>query len=421
MPLFADLTPLRESSPYRHLFLGTSLASIGASITMVAVGLQIYDVTGSTFSVGLVGLFAVVPLVVLGLYGGSVVDAHDRRTIALITAVGMLVAAIGMTVQAFAQLGNVPLVYALVALQSGCYAINSPARTAIVPRLLPVRLLPAANALNGLTMGLSFMLGPLIAGFMVAWVGYGWTYLIEAIMLFVALTSLVRLPALPPTGAVRKAGLRSVWEGLVFLRQRPNLRMTFLLDLAAMVFAMPRVLFPALGVVQLGGGAQTVGILGAALAVGSVVAGVFSGPLGVVRRQGLAVIVSVVCWGLCIAVFGLIVLAAERPETGVSPLVWPAAAALALAGAADQVSAVFRMTILQAATPDGLRGRLQGVFTVVVAGGPRVADILLGAVAVVLGEPLTAVAGGVLCIVVALLLALRWRGFARYDSLDPQA
>lgn len=418
--IFADLSPLRASPAYRRLFVGTSLANIGASITAVAVGLQVYHDTGSTFSVGLVGLFAVVPLIVLGLYGGALVDAHDRRIIAIVTAVGMFIAAGAITVQAFAQVHNQWLVYALVALQSGCYAVNSPARSAIVPRLLTADLLPAANALSGLTMGLGFMLGPLLAGYLVAWVGFGWTYLIEAVMLLIALTTLVRLPPLPPTGEVRRAGLGSVLEGLSFLRGRANVRMTFMLDLAAMICAMPRVLFPALGAIYLGGGARTVGLLGAALAIGSVAAGVFSGPLGRVRRQGLAVIVAVVCWGVMISAFGVIVLGAEPPRgSAASAAIWPAAAALGLAGAADQVSAVFRMTILQAATPDGMRGRLQGVFTIVVAGGPRLADIGLGTVATLIGEPWAAIAGGLACAVVALALAVRWRGFARYDAAHP--
>lgn len=420
--LFADLTPLRESVVFRRLFYGTSLAAVSASITAVAVGLQVYDITGSTFSVGVVSLFAVVPLVVLGLYGGAVVDAHDRRTVAIGTAIGMLVAAVAITAQAFAGLDNVWLLYALVAFQSGCYAVNSPARSAIVPRLLPIRLLPAANALNGLVMGFGFMLGPLVAGYLITWVGYGWTYLIEAVMLLAALTSLAQLPALPPIGEVRRAGFASVLEGLAFLRQRANLRMTFLLDLAAMVFAMPRVLFPALGVLYLGGGARTVGLLGAALALGSVLTAVLSGPLGRVRRQGRAVIISVLCWGVFICGFGLVVAGAHPPADGaISAAIWPAAALLACAGAADQVSAVFRMTILQAATPDGMRGRLQGVFTVVVAGGPRLADVLLGAVAVLLGEPWAATVGGVGCVLVAIGLSLRWRGFARYDADHPVA
>ena len=420
MPLLADLTPLRESPAYRRMFIGYALASVGSQVTAVAVGLEIYEITGSTFNVGLMGLFAFVPLAVFGLYGGALVDAHDRRTVAVVTAVGMLVAAVGIVVQALLNLENVWLLYALVAVQSAFYAVNSPARTSIVPRLLPPHQYPAANALNGVVMGTGFLLGPLLAGFLVAGVGFTVTYLVEAVMLVIALTTLLSLPPIPPEGEVRRAGLASVLEGLRFLGTRPNVRMTFLLDLSAMVLAMPRVLFPALGAVHLGGGAQTVGILSAAFAVGSVLAGLFSGPLGQVRRQGLAVIVAVACWGLVVCCFGLVVLQAEPgPGGGAGPLLWPSVGVLAFAGVADQISAVFRMTILQSATPDNLRGRLQGVFIIVVAGGPRLGDLLLGSVAVAVGEPLTAVIGGLACILSVVLLSSIWRGFARYDAQHP--
>lgn len=239
-------------------------------------------------------------------------------------------------------------------------------------------------------------------------------------MLLVALTTLTTLPPVPPRGEVRRAGLASVLEGLRFLGTRPNVRMTFLLDLSAMVLAMPRVLFPALGALYLGGGAQTVGILAAAMAVGSVLAGLFSGPLGRMRRQGLAVLVAVACWGLVIACFGLVLTQAQPgPGGSAGSLLWPAGGVLAFAGVADQISAVFRMTILQAATPDHLRGRLQGVFVIVVAGGPRLGDLLLGAVAEATSEPVTAVLGGLACVVAVVLLAGTWRGFARYDAHAP--
>ena len=420
MPLLADITPLRQSPEYRRMFVGTSLASVGSQVTAVAVGLQLYDITGSTFAVGLLGLFAFVPLVVFGLYGGALVDAHDRRTVVVVTAAGMLVSAVGIMVQALLGLDNVWLLYVLVAVQSGFFAVNSPARSSIVPRLLPPHLLPAANALHGVVMGTGFLLGPLLAGFLVAGAGYTVTYAVEAVMLLVALTTLSTLPSIPPQGEVRRAGLASVLEGLRFLGTRPNVRMTFLLDLSAMVLAMPRVLFPALGALYLGGGARTVGILAAALAVGSVLAGLFSGPLGRVRRQGLAVLIAVACWGLVIAGFGLVVTQARPgPDGSAGALLWPAVGVLAFAGVADQISAVFRMTILQAATPDQLRGRLQGVFVIVVAGGPRLGDLLLGSVAEATNEPLTAVIGGVACVLAVLLLATIWRGFARYDANAP--
>jgi ENTS family enterobactin (siderophore) exporter len=420
--LLADLTPLRVSVPYRRMWLGASLSSVGAQLTTVAVGLQVYDLTRSTFSVGLVGLFALVPLVVMGLYGGSVIDAYDRRTVIIVSSAGLFAMAAAFVVQAALNADDVGLLYGLVAVQSACYAVNSPARTAIIPRLLSRDLLPSANALSGLSMSVGMTIGPALGGVLVASSGFVAAYSVEAVFLVVALASLVALPRLPPEGEARRSGLLSVLEGLSFLRSRPNVRMTFAVDICAMVLAMPRVLFPAIGATLLGGGATTVGVLVAAIAAGSVLAGVFSGRLGGVRWQGRAVIVSVVGWGLAITVFGLIIAAAPNrgPGAGASWWLAPAIAALAIAGACDAVSAVFRSTILQAATPDALRGRLQGIFIIVVAGGPRLGDLLLGAVSELSGEALAAIGGGLACVAIVLLLAVLQAGFSRYDARDPQ-
>jgi MFS family permease len=405
------------------MWFGSSLSAIGSMVTNVAVGLQVYDLTESTFKVGLVGLFALVPLVVLGLYGGSIIDAHDRRRVIITTSSGLLLLAVVFTVQAWLDVASLGLLYALVAIQSGLFAVNSPARTAIMPRLLPVELLPAGNALSSLSSGLGMTVGPLLAGLLVSTAGYAGTYSVEAVLLVVALTTLIALPPLPPEGDVRKSGLRSVLEGLAFLRTRPNVRMTFVVDLAAMILAMPRVLFPAIGAALLGGGATTVGILSAGIAGGSIAAGVLSGSLGQVRRQGLAVLVSVAGWGLAITGFGVVVALAPSPPADGSAgwVLWPAVGFLVLAGAADAVSAVFRMTILQAATPDNMRGRLQGVFIVVVAGGPRLGDLLLGSVAELSGEALAAIGGGIACVLVVIALGVLQPRFARYDAREPTA
>jgi ENTS family enterobactin (siderophore) exporter len=403
------------------MWVGVSLSGIGTQLTTVAVGLQVYDLTGSTFRVGLVGLFAVVPLISLGLYGGSIVDAHDRRKVVLVTSTGLLVVAAGFATQAWLEVGDVWLLYGLVAVQSGFFAVNTPARTSVIPRLLPPHLLPAANALSGLSSGVGFTLGPLLAGLLVGWWGYGGAYTAQVLLLAVALVTLFALPPLPPEGTVRRAGLGSVLEGLRYLRTRPNLRMTFFVDLAAMVLAMPRVLFPAIGAAVIGGGPTTVGLLVAGIAAGSTLAGLLSGPLGHVRRQGLAVLLAVVGWGLAITGFGVVVAVSPGPAASGAAhwSLWPAVGCLVLAGAADAVSAVFRMTILQAATPDHMRGRLQGVFIVVVAGGPHLGDLVLGTAAQVGGEAPAAVAGGLACVVVVAALGFGQPRFARYDAREP--
>ncbi|MFZ8909741.1 MAG: MFS transporter, partial [Candidatus Nanopelagicales bacterium] len=391
--IFADLTPLRESPPFRRLWIGHSVGTAGQQMTSVAVALEVYDLTGSSLSVGLTGFFQLVPLVVLGLYGGALLDRFDRRRVALFSTMGLWGSTLAFVAQSLAGLNSVALLYAIIAVQSGFFAIANPARQAIIPRLVPAHLLPAANALNTLTWGLAFTIGPVVAGFLVAGTGTVTTvYALDLIVFAISVWAMWRLPSLPPEGRAPDAarGWRSVWDGIRFLKGKRNLQMSFYLDIVAMVFGMPRALFPAIATAWYGGSladvALIVGLLSAAPAVGSITATVLSGPLGRVRRQGLAVVMSICVWGGAIAVFGLV---RELPV---------ALVLLAIAGGADSVSAIFRTTILQAATPDDYRGRLQGIYTVVVVGGPRLGDVEAGAVAEVFGEAVSAVSGGVLCL-----------------------
>lgn len=418
--LLADLTPLRESRDFRRLWTGTALSAVGTQLTLVAVSLEVYELTQSSLYVGMLGVVGLVPLVLAGLYGGSVVDAYDRRKVALFSAAILWLTTIGIAVQAWLGLESVWLLFALVAVNAGAGGLNHPARSAIIPRLVRPELLPAANALSMITFGIAMAAGPLLAGVLVGQVGYGWTYTIDVVTFTAAMWALYRLDPMPPIGEVQKAGLKSVLEGFTFLGTRPNIRMTFIVDLAAMVLAQPRALLPAVGALMLGGGAETVGILLAATAAGSFLAGLFSGPLGLVRRQGLAVMWSVVAWGLSVSAFGVVVvLAGEYDGGGVSPWLLPAALAMGAAGIADSISGVFRSTILQAATPDAMRGRLQGVFVVVVAGGPRLGDLVAGVDASFLGEGWAAVAGGLACAAAVLVLSRLQPGFARYDARHP--
>lgn len=416
--LFADTTPLREVPAFRWLWIGQSLAGIGTQLTVVTVGLQVFALTSSTFAVGLVGVVALVPLVGLGLYGGALVDAHDRRRVALLASAVLWVLSIAIAAQAWWHVDSVGLLYVLVALQSAAFAVNNPARSAIVPGIVPRHLLPAANALSGTTNAIALTVGPLLAGFLVATWGFQAAYTVDAVTFVAALVGVHRLPPMRPEvlEGSRRPGLRSVLEGVRFLATRPNVRATFLADLCAMVFAMPRVLYPALGAAELGGGARTVGLLGAGFALGSVLAGLLSGPLGGVRRQGAVVVGCVAVYGSSVAAFGVVLVLA--PDGAVGKL-WACVGLLAVSGAADAVSSIFRGTILQVATPDALRGRLQGVFIVVVAGGPRLGDLVLGSAATGVGEGLAALAGGVACVVAVLALASAQRGFLRYDARHP--
>jgi MFS family permease len=423
--LLVDVTPLRVSPEFRRLWWGLSVANLGAQLTVVAVGLQVYEMTRSTFAVGVVGLCALVPLVVFGLYGGVIVDHADRRKVALIASAVSWVATVGLAIQGWSDNTHVGVLYALVALQSGAGAVNSPARSAIIPRLLEPRLMPAANALQTVGWNVALTLGPLLGAGLVALLDYGIVYTLDALLFTFAFTALLRLPPiLPEPSETRRsrAGLASVLDGLRYLGTRPNVRMTFLVDLVAMITSSPRVLFPAVGLVYLGGGETTAGVLTAAVAAGAMLAGLFSGGLARVRWQGRIIVVAITIWGLAVAAFGAVLVAAGRSEP--DHVLWAALAlavvTLAAAGAADAVSAVFRQTILQTATPDDMRGRLQGVFVVVVAGGPRLGELLLGWASGALGEGGAAVVGGLACVVILWVLVRAQRGFWRYDALDPQ-
>lgn len=424
--LLVDITPLRVSPAYRRLWLGNTLAYVGTQLTLVAVSLEVFALTGSSFAVGLLGLAALVPLVVAGLYGGAIADRHDRRRVALTSSAVMWLTTVGIAAQAWAGLESVPVLYALVALHSGASGINQPTRGAIIPALVGLPLVPAANALNMMTFSVALMVGPVLGGVLVAAVGYAWTYSIDVVTFLAALYAVWRLPSLPPQRAAAasgaRGGLASVVEGLRFLGSRPNLRMTFLADIVAMTTAFPRALLPAIGAVVLGGGEAAVGVLLAAMAAGAFLAGLFSAPFTRLHAQGWGVYVSILVWGAAVAAFGGVVWWAQSLPDGDPRLTLAfalAALCMAVGGAADSLSGVFRGSILQSATPDHLRGRLQGVFVVVVAGGPRLGELLTGGASVGLGEGPTLLAGGVLCMLGVTAL-MRWQpGFLRYDARNP--
>ena len=402
-----DIRPLRQSADYRRLWFGLTVSQLGQQMTTVAIAIQVYALTGSSFAVGLVGLFGLFPLIAFGLYGGAIADAMDRRRLALIASTGLWLMSLALLVLALLGSTRVWLLYAVVAVQSACYAVNNPARAAIIPRLLPPDLLPAANALSTASFNLGFTAGPLIGALLISWGGFASAYAVDALTFTAALYSLYRLPPIPPEGGSTRAGLRSVLAGLRFLREAPNLRMTFVLDLCAMVLAQPRALFPAMAVLVYGGGTATVGLLQSAPAIGALVAFALSGWLGLVHRHGAAIAVAVLAYGTAV---GLV---------GTTTALWAAVLFLAMSGAADMISSAYRTTVLQAAVPDALRGRLQGVFIVVVAGGPRTGDFVAGSVASATSERFALVAGGCACVVAVLLSVWAQRRFLAYDAAAP--
>jgi MFS family permease len=427
---FVDLTPFRRSPAFFRLWLGTGIAGVGAQMTTVAVGLHIYDLTGSTGAVALVGVIGLLPMIVAGLYGGVLADTFDRRIVAIIAETVAWLSVIGLAGLAWLHIDVLWFYYVLTTLTAVATTIVGATRMAIVPRLVDKELLPAASALGGISMGVSITLGPALAGVLVATVGIQWTYTIDAVLFLAAFTGILTLPAIRPEGGSTTRGIAALAEGIGFLRRAPNIRLGFLIDIIAMTFGMARVLYPAVGALVIGGGAVTVGILFAAGATGTLLSSLFSGRLGHVRRHGLAIRNAVLAYGACMLGFGLVLLPLGTRQSGSItdslttanlPALALAAVFLAGAGAADNVSAVFRTTMMQSAVPDSMRGRTQGVYIVVVTGGPRLGDAYVGLIAATALLWLPSVLGGILVISLVALLVRLNPSFRSYDALNPKA
>ncbi|WP_138841788.1 MFS transporter [Rhodococcus pyridinivorans] len=412
--LLADTTPLRNKD-YARLWWAGIVTVIGAQMAVVAVPQQIYEITRNSAYVGLTGVFGLVPLVVFGLWGGALADAMDRRKLLIVTSTGLGVTSLLLWAQVAIGLNNVWVLLCLFSVQQAFFAVNQPTRAAVIPRLLPVGQIAAATSLNMTVVQFGAIAGPLFAGALIPVVGLSTLYLLDAIFLLATLWAVVRLPAIPPLGEVTKAGLRAVFDGFRYLSGQKILLASFVVDIVAMVFGMPRALFPQIAHESFGDPAQggfALGLLFAAMSVGAVIGGVFSGWLPRVQRQGLAVIVCIVLWGVAMVGFGVAVWWAEPDGSGL--LLWVALFFLAFGGAVDMVSAAFRSTMLQTVATDEMRGRLQGVFIVVVAGGPRIGDVLHGAAAAAAGTAVAAAGGGVLVIVGTLVCVVAFPAFVRY-------
>lgn len=397
-----DLTPLRRSRDYRALVGGLGVSTLGNQLTQVAVPFQVYALTHSSLYVGLASLAQLFPLIIGSLLGGSLADSCDRRRLLLIVeAIGALLSA---CLAVNSDLGPAlwPL-FVFPAAAAAASGIDSASRNAMVPSLVGMDLVPSANAIFQSLTQTGSVVGPAAAGVLLAGAGVKAVYWVDVATFAVALVSVLTISPQPPTGAgTTRPGWRSMLEGFRFVGRSQALQGGYLIDVNAMVFGMPRALFPALGITVFGGGATAVGLLYAAPGAGALIGAVTTGWVGRVRRQGLAVIAAVLAWGTAITLFGLV---------RWLPL---ALLLLAIAGWADVLSAVFRNTILQQAAPDNMRGRLFGVHMAVVTGGPRLGDLESGAVADAFGDTVSVVSGGLACVAGALLLAKLLPGFRRY-------
>jgi len=424
--LLIDLSPLRSSPAFARMWIGSTLTGIGGQLTIVTVMLHVFELTGSTFAVSMIAVAGLVPMILAGLYGGMLADAFDRRRVALISATVAFASTALLAALTWTRTETIWWLYGLSMVIAAVNSVGMATRTAIVPRLIPLDQLAAASALNGVAFGLTVMVGPAVAGMLVALTGFGWTYTIDVILMLSMFLGLWTLPALRPEGTIVRPGLASLVDGWRFLRRAGNIRMQYLLDITAMTFGQPLALFPALGTLLLGGGAITTGVLTAAVAVGTFASSLFSGRVVHYRWHGRGIARAVQAYGACILLFGCVLLigAFLPPASEHAPhlvLITAACIALALSGAADNVSSIYRNTMMQAAVPDTMRGRLQGIFIIVVAGGPRVGALYVGALATVTSLWFPPLLGGFLVVGLAAMLARLSPRFRDYDALSPEA
>jgi len=404
--LAIDLTPLRRSRDFRILWFGELISSVGTQITLVALPFQVYVLTRSPFAVGLIGLVQLVPLIVFSIAAGAIADRVDRRRLILVTEVGSAGTTGLLLLGALHGHPALGYVYGVAAAQSALRALNSPARSAAVPNMVGRDLVPAAMALSQVLFNASVVVGPAIGGLLIAR-SLTWAYGADLVSFGTAIIGAWLLRPMPPSRAVheRPSGWQDVKEGFAYLKRRRVLQSTFLIDLDAMIFGMPRALFPVLALTVFHVGPKGLGLLYAAPGAGAVLGAITTGWVGRVRRQGLAVIWAVAAWGAAITLFGLS-----------GRLFWLALVFLAIAGAADVISAVFRGTILQSSVPDSLRGRLSAVHIMVVTGGPRLGDFEAGWVASLVSPWFSVVSGGALCVLGVAVLALAVPEFVMYRS-----
>jgi MFS family permease len=401
MGLLVDTTPSRVSHDFRRLWAGQAVSFVGSMITTATLPYQVYHQTGSSLAVGLLGLAQLGPLLLFSLIGGAFADSRDKRRLLLgVTAVALSCSA-ALAVNASLDHPQLWLLYVLGAIASAAFGVSFPVLRSLLPLLLDEALRPAGFALQAIYGSFGMMVGPAVAGGLIGAVGITTAYVADVVTYGLAIVAFVGIAPSPPMIGASEASRSSVFEGLRFLRGHSVIMSIFGIDLLAMVFGMPRALFPALSE-RLGGGPGLYGLLLSSVAAGAFVASLASGWTVRVRRQGQAVLWAVTAWGTTIAVAGV-----TREPALVLVM-------LAGAGAADMISGVYRSTIAADLTPDELRGRVSGVEIAVYAGGPVLGDVEAGVVGGFLGVPFAIVSGGVACVVGAGLFALRVRDFATY-------
>jgi MFS family permease len=401
-----DIRPLRNSRDFRRLWFGTGISAIGSQVTTVAIPFQLYEETRSTLLVGLLGIAALVPLLVVPIYGGAVADAVDRRRLLLLSDIALLLVTVGLLANALLAEPRVWFLFLAEALGTAAYGFQRPARNALTPRLVGEDQLLAAIAVEDVVFTLARVAGPALAGVLIAAVGLASAFAIDIATFAASLLAIWLLPPAPPAPDADRPSLESILEGFRYVKRRKVLLGIFVVDTNAMIFGMPRSVFPAFAD-KLGGGPSLLGLMYGAPFAGALVASLLSGWMNAVRRQGLGVCFAAAAWGVAIALVGF------------AQAAWVALVFLAAAGAADFVSAVLRSNILLAATPDSLRGRLSGIELAQVASAPELGNVEAGIVAELTSIRAAIVSGGVLSVVGTVVVALAVPALVRYDARRP--
>ncbi|MCY0939109.1 MFS transporter [Streptomyces sp. H34-S4] len=402
--LTLDVTPLRQSPEFRRLWIGQAVSGVGGQMTVFAVALQVYLLTKSTLAVGVIGLCTVIPMLSMALVGGTLGDTYDRRKIVLFAGGGQVAVSLAFAVQAIAGNDRLWLLYALCIAQSTLGAVSVPAKRTFMAHLLPKDQIPAGAALTMLTMHFAGIAGPILAGAVAGVWGLQVCYAVDALSFIAAIYVVAKLPAMPPQGLIARPGAKAIVAALRYIRVNDVLRGAFLADLSLTLLATPTALLPAINDLNLGGKAETLGMLMAAPAVGGVLGSLFSGRAGRAARKGRGMLLAAGAWGTCIAIFGL----AQVPVLAIALLV--------VAGVADVISVVFLTTIVQTTVDDNYRSRVSAVEFVVGAGGPQLGGMRAGALGAITSPGLSAVIGGATSVLAAALLAAALPKFVRWES-----
>lgn len=398
-----DTTPLRASRDFRLLFLAGTVFYFGAMVTYVAVPYQIYTLTGSNFAVGAIGIVELAPIVVFGLYGGALADHVDRRKLLIWTGIGQACFTAILAANAFREEPDVWVIFAVAVALTSCSALQRPSREALLPRTVAHDQLPAANALSSLGIQVGLLAGPAVGGLLLAYVGLGWCFLLDVGGLVVASGFYVRMRSYPHREETTPPSLEGIKEGMVYAFRRRDLLGTYFVDIVAMMFAAPVVLFPAL-VEEVFDQPHLLGMLYTTQVVGAMVATALSGWTTRVHHHGRAIVIAAAAYGAMIAL------------AGVMPNIWLVALFFALAGAADMVSGIFRATVWSQTIPESMRGRLAGIEMLSYSLGPLAGQVRAGVTADLWSVRGAITSGGIACVAGVGLTAAWLRDFWTYDA-----